>query len=398
MLAHRIPYPPHTGDKVRAFHIARHLARGQDLTLAFLVDDPKDWSGVEALQREVGELEGAPLVKPWGMVKGLVGLATGSPLTLGYFGSRKLRDRIVRRMREIPYDLIYVSSSCMAQYVEWGQVPVVMDYVDVDSDKWTQYGRKTRFPLGWIYRTEGQRLRCYEAAVAWKARLCILATRVEEALLRSFAPWANTAVVPNGVDLKYYAPNGKKGTDPVLIFTGAMDYLPNIDAVHYFSSEIYPRIREEVPEARFLIVGEKPAASVLRLSRLPGVVVTGAVPDVRPFYAKASVAVAPLRIARGIQNKILQAMAMGLPVVATSGACQGIEARPEEGVLIEDDPVTFAARVGGLLKDPVAQVTLGRRARAFVETHHSWAASLTRLDDLLRAVIASPAEVQGRWV
>lgn len=390
MLAHRIPYPPHTGDKVRAFHVARYLARRHDLTLAFLIDDARDRRGVDALRREVGELEFAGLWRPWGLLKGLVGLATGTPLTLAYFASRQLRGRIARRLSEADYDLIYVSSSSMAHYVDGGASrPVVMDFVDVDSDKWTQFGHKTRPPLTWLYRMEGRRLRSYEAEVARWARVCVLATAAEEALLKSFAPWANTAVIPNGVDLDHLTPVARAVTDPTLIFTGAMDYTPNIDAVHHFCSDIYPRVRKEVPEVRFLIVGLNPPASVLRLGRLPGVVVTGAVPDVRPFYAQASVCVAPLRIARGVQNKILQAMAMGLPVVATRRACEGIEARPERDLLVEDDPEAFATRVVELLRDPVRRVGLGRSARSFVEAHHAWEASLARLDALLRSAAVS---------
>ncbi|MFZ1060704.1 MAG: TIGR03087 family PEP-CTERM/XrtA system glycosyltransferase, partial [Candidatus Rokuibacteriota bacterium] len=323
-------------------------------------------------------------------LKGLVGLATGTPLTLAYFASRQLRGRIARRLREGNYDLIYVFSSSMAHYVD-GEAshPVVMDFVDVDSDKWIQFADKTRPPLAWLYRTEGMRLRSYEAEVARSARLCVLATAAEEALLKSFAPWANTAVIPNGIDLDHFTPVASAVADPTLIFTGAMDYLPNIDAVHYFCSDIYPVVRREVPEVRFLIVGLNPPASVLRLGRLPGVVVTGTVPDVRPFYAQASVCVAPLRIARGVQTKILQGMAMGLPVITTSRGCQGIEARPGQDLLVEDDPIVFATRLVELLRNPTLRCGLGRRARAFVEAHHPWESSLARLEALLRSTAAS---------
>jgi glycosyltransferase involved in cell wall biosynthesis len=213
----------------------------------------------------------------------------------------------------------------------------------------------------------------------------VLATPAEEALLKSFAPWANTAVVPNGVDLDYFAPNGRNVAEPTLIFTGAMDYLPNIDAVRYFCDEIYPRVRREVPQTRFLIVGLNPHPSVLQLATLSGVIVTGAVPDVRPFYAQASVCVAPLRMARGVQNKVLQAMAMGLPVVATPCAASGIRAQADRDLLIEEDPVVFAARVVDLLRKAGERAALGQRARAFVEAHHSWESPLSKLDELLRS-------------
>lgn len=397
MLAHRIPYPPHTGDKVRAYYVARHLAKRHDLTLAFPIDDRDDWSGLDPLREEVGDIEFAGLWKHWGMFKGCVGLAFGRPVTLCCFASRRLRARIARRLQESVYDLVYVSSAAMAQYVEGERtIPAVMDFVDVDSDKWTQYGRRARPPLTWVYRTEGRRLQAYEARVARWARLCLLSTPAEEALLGAFAPWAKTAVIPNGVDLAYYASPPRPAADPALVFTGAMDYLPNIDAVTYFCSEIFPIIRAAVPAVCFSIVGLNPAPSVLALGRLPGVVVTGAVPDVRPYYAGAAVCVAPLRIARGVQNKVLQAMAMGLPVVATSPACGGIQARAEEDLVVEDAPAAFAKRVVDLLRDPTGRAALGRRARTFVEAHHSWEASLNRLEGLLQVVagVRPPAGAQ----
>ncbi len=384
MLVHKIPYPPYTGAKMRAYQIARHLAKRHDLTLAFPVGDGSEWSGIEPLREEFGRMEFAGLWRPWGMVKACAGLAMGRPITLCLFSSGRLRSRVDRCLREESYDLIYVYSGAMAQYIDGARsIPTVMDFVDIDSDKWVQYARRTRPPLAWVYRAEGRRLREYEASVARSARLCVLATEAEETLLKSFAPWANTAVVPVGMDLTYFAPNAWERHEPILIFTGGMNYRPNIDAVTHFCADIFPNVRREVPEAQFYIVGLNPTASVLRLASIPGVIVTGAVPDVRPFYARAAICVAPLRIARGIQTKVIQAMAMQLPVVATSKACQGIAARPGQDLLVEDDPVAFATRVVELLTDPAARAALGQRGRAFVETHHSWEASLAKLDALL---------------
>ncbi len=390
MLAHRIPYPPHTGDKNRPYHVARHLARRHAVTLVFPVDDPEDLPGVDALREAVGpEIDFAPIWKPWAVAKGLAGLARGRPLTLGYFGSRALRARVAARLAEHDYDLIYVSSSSMAQYAAPGRAPVVMDFVDVDSDKWAQYAERSAPPLGWVYRAEGHALRRYEAAVARWARLCIVTTPVEETLLRSFAPWARTAVIPNGIDLAKYQPLAADASEPALIFTGAMDYRPNIDAVQYFHDAIFPRVRQEIPEVRFYIVGLNPAPSVRRLGETPRVIVTGTVADVRPYYARASVCVAPLRLARGVQNKVLQAMAMGLPVVATSRACQGLAAEPGKHLHVEDEPAAFASRVVTLLRSPGERRVLGRQGRAFVEAHHAWESSLARLDTFIAKITAA---------
>ena len=289
MLAHRIPYPPHTGDKTRAFHIARHLARHHDLTLGCLVDERADLDGLRALGEIVPSIEFGRLWKPWSLLKGLAGLATGGPISLPYFHSRKLQRRVTRRAAEAPYDLVYLSSTPMAQYARSLGVPVVMDFVDVDSDKWRQYAEHSRAPRSWLYRTEGRRLQAAEADIARWASLCVLATSAEEALLRSFAPWARTAVIPNGIALDYYKPVERATAPPAVIFTGAMDYLPNIDAVRYFCDEMLPRVRQRIPETRFYVVGLHPPAEVRRLADIPGVIVTGTVPDVRPYYSRVAV-------------------------------------------------------------------------------------------------------------
>ncbi len=380
MLAHRIPYPPHTGDKVRAYQVAKHFAAGHELTLGFVIDDVADRAGLETLRGEIRDLEWGGLWKPAALARGLAALGCGRSLSIAYFHSRPLTRRVRARLRDGRYDAVYVSSSPMAAYVRSARVPVVMDFVDVDSDKWTQYAAKQRPPRSWAYRLEGRRLRRFEAeAVRWGER-CILATAAEETLLKSFAPWARTAVIANGVDLAGYA---APADAPTVIFTGAMDYLPNVDAVEHFCADIFPAVAHAVPGARFLIVGLNPSPAVRRLAERAGVTVTGAVPDVRPYYRQAAVCVAPLRIARGIQNKVLQAMALGVPVVATGAAARGLEARPGEHFLVEDDPARFAEAVVALLRDREGRVRLAERARGFVESNHAWPAILARIESVV---------------
>ncbi len=212
-------------------------------------------------------------------------------------------------------------------------------------------------------------------------RRCILATAAEEALLKSFAPWARTAVIPNGVDLSGYGPPADV---PTVIFTGAMDYFPNVDAVQHFCAEIFPAVARAVPGARFLIVGLNPGARGTQARR----------------DSRVSPSPAPCRTCgrttgrrrcawrrfaspRGIQNKVLQSMALGVPVVATGAAARGLECRPGEHFLVEDDPACFAERVIGLLRDREARTVLASRARAFVEEHHSWSAVLDRIESTL---------------
>jgi sugar transferase (PEP-CTERM/EpsH1 system associated) len=390
MLAHRLPYPPHTGDKVRAYHVARHLARGHDLTLACLADEEGAPTSVTMLRREVGDIVCVRIQRRSQRLRSIWGLARGGSGTVKYFDSGELRAALQARLRSRPVDLVYVSSSSMAQYVsEFGAVPVVMDFVDVDSDKWRQYSRQLPWPKGWVYRLEARRLRAHELAAARRASRCIVATRREEELLRSFAPWAPTSVIQNGVDLDHFAPAGASATDPVIVFTGAMDYYPNVDAVTWFCHRVFPRIRLEVPAAQFLIVGKNPVRQVRALGALGNVEVTGTVPDVRPFLRRAAVAVAPLRVARGVQNKVLEAMAMGLPVVASPRAHEGIEARPGDHLFVADDPGEFANVVVRLLRTPALRGVAGRSARAFVEANHCWTTSMKELERVVCDVTRS---------
>jgi sugar transferase (PEP-CTERM/EpsH1 system associated) len=390
MLAHRIPYPPHTGDKTRAFHIARHLSRRHDLTLGFLVDDERDLGGIDALRRLVPDLLFDRLRKPVSLARGVAGLVRGGTVTLPYFYSGGLARQVERRSREAGFDVVYVSSTAMAQYAP-ADVPLVMDFVDVDSDKWRQYAEHRRAPVSWLYRTEGRRLQSCEGAIARRARVSLLATDVEEQQLRSFAPWAHTAIIPNGIDSVYYAPQLEEPSEPAgVIFTGAMDYLPNIDAVQHFCADILPLVRREVPETVFYIVGLNPSADVRRLGERPGVVVTGAVPDVRPYYARAAVCVAPLRIGRGIQNKVLQGMAMGLPVVASPLAARGVRGEPGLHFEVAEVAADFASHVVRLLQRPETRRELGRAGRACVEAHYTWERNLAGLEVLLARAAGRP--------
>ncbi|MGH7278663.1 MAG: TIGR03087 family PEP-CTERM/XrtA system glycosyltransferase [Candidatus Rokuibacteriota bacterium] len=392
MLAHRIPYPPRTGEKLRAFHVARHLAHHHDLTLAFLVDEPGAEHHIDELRDHIPELVHARVHRSSKKMAALLGLIGGGSATMTYFGSAGLHRAIDTRLRVGSFDLIYAYSSSMFQYVPAAsRIRLVMDFVDVDSEKWLQYSRTLPATTRWIYRLEGRRLRRHEIAAAGAASRCLVVTRHEEEILRSLAPFAPTTVIPNGVDLEYFVPAPEPSDEPTIVFTGAMDYFPNVDAVTYFTREIFPEVRRSVPHARFQIVGKNPVPAVRRLAAAPGVDVTGSVPDVRPFLQRASIAVAPLRVAQGVQNKILEAMAMGLPVVASSKAHQGLDAARGRDLLVEDDAMAFAEAVNRLLTTPGLRRRLGAAGRAFIGANHTWPAALARLDDVLHDLTPRPA-------
>jgi sugar transferase (PEP-CTERM/EpsH1 system associated) len=314
-------------------------------------------------------------------------LFTRAPLTIPYFQSAILRAKIREALaKHGPYDRIFVYSSAMAQYVDdTNRIPVLMDLVDVDSDKWRQYAAFTTFPFSSIYRREAGCLREYERKICARAAGVFVSTEREALLLQRISATATVHVVPNGVDTAYFdrSLNSERPATPTVTFTGDMSYFPNEEAVTFFARKVLHQIQKSIPGVRFLVVGRNPTAKVLRLQSIEGVEVTGFVPDVRTYLAKSHVSVAPFSVAAGIQNKILEAMAYGLPVVATSRTATSLSPSVAEVVETADSPEDLAEKVILLLKDPELAQRKGREGRCRVEMDYNWRRSLDRMLQLI---------------
>jgi sugar transferase (PEP-CTERM/EpsH1 system associated) len=402
-LCHRIPYPPNKGDKVRAFHQLRAISARHEVDLFTLVDDLADWEHRSALVPYCHRLTVVRLRPSLARLRALAYMFTGRPATLPYFYSGELDAEIRKAILRRSYDRIFVYSSAMAQYVEGIEhIPIIMDLVDVDSDKWRQYASATRFPVSLVYRREGLRLQEYERRVCEKSSCVVVSTEREARVLRQISTAGNVHVVPNGVDKNYFKPlvSRPDSTTLTVAFTGDMSYFPNEEAVTYFARQVLPIIHQSVPNVRFLIVGRNPSRKVRRLQKIAGVEVTGSVPDVRTFLAKAQVSVAPFSIAAGIQNKILEAMASGLPVVATSRALQGLS--PDVAAVAEkaDCAEELASKIVRLLRDPELARTLGMEGRRRVAADYNWEQSLDQLCRLLERMeaprVGSPLSLHAR--
>ncbi len=391
-LVHRIPYPPNKGDKIRSWHILRHLSQRHRVYLGTFIDSAADWQHREILAGHCAGCCFVGLSPRLARLRSLRGLLTGQALTFPYYHSRRLARWVRQLLARQRIDAILVFSSSMAQYVPPAAVadrPAVVDFVDVDSEKWLAYGERHPGPLRWLYRREGMRLRRAEQAIAARFRSSLFVTAEEAALFRRLAPAVadRVQVLTNGVDTDYFSPQGHYENPyppggPVLVFTGAMDYWANVDAVTGFVRDCLPLVRRRQPDVRFWIVGARPLPEVQRLAATPGVQVTGTVPDVRPYLAHARLAVAPLQIARGLQNKVLEAMAMGRAVVATPAAMEGIPCPAPLDTLVRPTPAAMAERILELLPAGRAEA-LGRLARDQVVARFDWAASLGLLDRLL---------------
>lgn len=399
-LVHRIPFPPNKGDKIRSYYLLRHLARRYAVHLGTFVDQPEDLAHVPQLESMCASHRVEVLDPRTARLRSVSGFLTGEALTLPYYRNAALQawvDRVVEQQR---IRKAVVFSSAMAQYVEDSpDLRVVVDFVDVDSAKWSEYAQRHAWPSSFVYRREGQKLLDFERAAAGRSAASVFVTRAEAALFARLAPGfeGRLHVVENGVNTDYFAPHSERtspfaANEAPIVFTGAMDYWPNIDAVNWFATEVLPAVLAERPDARFYVVGLNPAPAVKALGAKAGVVVTGTVPDVRPYVQHAAVVVAPLRVARGIQNKILEAMAMARPVVATAATGSGVSGVAGRDFEVAESAVEFATKVLALL-DPQAGARMGQAARARIVAEYSWERNLATFDRLLKGGPPAAARV-----
>ena len=389
-LVHRLPYPPNKGDKVRSYHLLKHLAARHRVFLGTFIDDPQDEVHISALSRYCVDMHVARLVPGMARLASLRGLLTQQALTLPHYRNPALQAWVDRTLREQKFDETVIFSSVMASYVQGTpHLRKLIDFVDVDSAKWTQYASKHRWPMSWLYRREGKHLLAFERSVAMQAERSFFVTDNESDLFCRLAPECADRVeaMCNGVDADFFSPvhafpSPYREEDLPVVFTGAMDYWPNIDAVTWFATEMLPQLEQNWPSLRFYIVGRSPTPAVQALARRQ-IVVTGTVPDVRPYLRHAAIVVAPLRLARGIQNKVLEAMAMGLPVVASQECSVAVDAIPERDFLTAGSVPEYLSQIERLLREPERAAAIGLAARQQVLARYSWKAHLSGIDAYL---------------
>ena len=401
-LSHRIPYPPDKGEKIRAWHMLQALREaGWRIRLGCLVDDPADLAHLPLLGAQVAELCAVPVDRRRRLAASLAGARPGQPLSLPYFSHPRLRRWVAATLGSGRISAVLAYSSAMAPYVmrhgggagPGPEVTRVLDMVDVDSEKWASYAAEAAGLRCLVWAREARTLLRFERQAAAAFDHTLLVSPDECRRFAELAPEAASRVtaVENGVDLAHFSPAHRfapamPDAGKLLVFTGTMDYRPNIDAVTWFAREVLPALRLRHPDARFAprfaIVGANPAPEVRHLALLPGVTVTGRVEDPRPWLAQAALVVAPLRIARGIQNKVLEAMAMGRPVLASGPAFEGVRARPGRDLLVAEDAAGFARLAAEVLDG--GHPDLGTHARAAMERGHAWSHTLRTLDALLR--------------
>jgi sugar transferase (PEP-CTERM/EpsH1 system associated) len=395
-VAHRIPDAPDKGEKIRAYHELKYLSARHTIDLfCFAVSHEE-----AGRQQKLREFCRRIYVEVRGRGAAWSGAARsflkGEPLSCGFFHSSEFQTQVHQALATEGYDAILVYCSSMFQYIPLpAPAPIVTDLVDVDSAKWALYAERASFPLSWVYAREARKLAACEQECVRLSAATVVATQREAALLdgKGTAP---AEVIQNGVELPSPAlqelSGGIRALQPYLLFLGTMDYLPNVDAVEYFAEEILPRLQEQRPELNFVIAGRDPSRRVRRLGRRRNVVVTGTVPEIGPYLTGCTAVVAPFRIACGVQNKLLEALAAGKPVVSTSGPANAISARHGEILWIADTPEEFAAAVAALCGDPELRARFAAGPE-FVRRNFDWQENLSQLERLLlRAAKTAPQD------
>ena len=388
-LCHRFPYPPKRGGKIRPFNMIRHLHdAGHQVTVCSLARSAAEAEEGAGIAPHCSAFHMGHVNEPLQFARMIVRLPLPTPSSMGYFHSPELAAKVRGLLARQHWDLIFVHCSSVAPYVAHvTDVPKILDFGDMDSQKWLEYAHYKPFPLSLGYTLEGHKMLRAEKRLARRFDLCTATTRAEWETLEGYGTGVATNWFPNGVDAGFFSPSDGAYDADTISFIGRMDYYPNQECMQRFCDQVWPLLRAERPQMKLLIVGADPSPAMKALGQLPGVTVTGSVPDVRPYIRGSALMVAPLAIARGTQNKILEAMAMGVPVVTSRVAAGGVDAEPGQHLLVADTPAEIAAAVLRVTGDAAERRRLAQSGRERMLSHHDWARSMQRLDAIIESCL-----------
>ena len=397
ILSQRVPYPPNKGEKLRTyFQIVHLLEKGHEISICTPAHSHEDVRSIESLN---STLKTPVIFEKMGrsFPRLIMGLLSFKALSVSNFYSARLQRKLDQLTKQHDFDVVLCTSSSMAEYIFKSvrlmsrltlnhPTMLLMDFMDLDSDKWKQYSKSSSWPISWVYARESRLLARLEHKIQQTFDHCFLISQNEVDLFHEHIGLAdNVQVLGNGIDNEFFYPPVKQpeNNDPVFIFTGVMNYKPNVDAVLWFMEHVWDLIREKHPQARFIIAGMNPSQVIQNLSRIPGIEVTGFVDDILPFYHQANYFVAPFTIARGVQNKILQAFACGLPVIASSMGAEGIECKDGEHIIIAETVDEYLLAINKLESDTALKTRIRENALKLIRDQYSWDGKLKVLDSFL---------------
>ena len=393
-ITHRVPWPPDRGDRIRTWNILKFLAERADVDLICLADELVTFATRSALQQVTKRLAIVPHSGRSRYLRGALSMACGGTVTEGLFESRMLRSVVRQWAQNTTYTAAMASSSGIARYV---QPPVLknagrvwIDLIDVDSQKWLDYAASSAFPMALVYGLEGRRLRNLESKLAATTDRLLVVSEAERELFSGFCANAPIQAIGNGVDTEYFVPMPTDEVPRSCVFVGVLNYLPNADAVVWFATNVWPKVRERFPDSVFRIVGKSPPPEVEALDSLPGVDVIGPVPDVRPWLHESSCVVVPLRIARGVQNKVLEAMACGRPIICSSAPLKGLDVESGLHLMQADTVDEWVTGIASVFEDKCRAEEYGMAASAWVQLNRRWKNCLEPLSEMLAAECSEP--------
>lgn len=392
VIAPRFPFPLDKGDRLTVFHLLKYLSQRHQVSLICFLEPDQDPAWVEKVEPFCERVEAVPLKRARAYMNCMVGLPGKIPLQMSYYADPEMTAAVEKLTAEIQPDLVYAHTIRMGQYSEPLDAPMtkVLAMQISMTLNYRRLAEHTSNPISkFFFKTEYNKVRGFEAAFARKFDKVLLISEHDLAAIEQKKPLENVFFSPHGVDYKYFAPDKSVEKQAnTLIFTGNMNYAPNTDAINYFYTEIFPRIRQEIPDTKLWIVGANTSAAIKSLGDDPAVTVTGRVPDLRTYTNQAQVALAPIRIGAGLQNKVLEGMSMGLPMVVTSVANEGIKAIPNKNILIGDSPEVFAQNVITLLQDAQLRTQMGDAARQFIVEKWSWEKHFGDLEEMFGELVS----------
>lgn len=392
LLTHRIPFPPNSGDRIRAYNIVEYLSNYAQIYLGSVSDEPWSQEQLDTLSKHCHSVFFSCVRSPGRWIRALAGFGAGQPVTQGAFYSHELAKKIEQWTSEMQFDAALIYCSSMYPYARFFRNPprrTLVDLVDVDSQKWSDYAAVAKWPKKWVYRQEAHRIGKLEKSIAQSAHAATVVSRDEANLFARLHPGLSATPIGNGVDYQYFQPPPPgldaslsiyPNSEIKLVFVGVLDYLPNIQGLEWFCDRVLPLLQATMPSVSLSIVGRRPTKEVQSLGDRPGVRLVGEVPDVRPYVHEAHLAIAPLQIARGVQNKVLEALACGKPVVATEHAATGIETLG--GVVVANEPAQWVQAIEQLVM-PEVYSQKSKVAREQIVERYSWESQLGPLLELL---------------
>ncbi len=384
-LSHRFPYPPTRGDKIRSFNMVRHLHEtGHKVTVASLARSQEEAEACHGIADHCDDYVLCEVNNIFQAARMGIRLLTREPSSMGFFYSSRLQKAVNRLLSEKNFDLIVVFSSTAAQYVSHvTNIPKLLDFCDMDSQKWLAFSAFKKWPVSLGYHIEGTKLEREEKRLCHEFDLCTCATDFEVDTLDGYNTGVASGFFPNGVDFDFFTPGELDYDRRSISFVGRMDYYPNEECVLSFCENVLPPLRQKYPDVSFTVIGAEPPANIMALNALPHVTVTGTVDDIRTYVRKSAVMVTPLEIARGTQNKILEGMAMGVPVISSRTAARGVDAVVGEHILAATTADEYVARISEIFDSEALRDKLAKAGRERVKSHHNWPRAMALFTDAI---------------